>query len=320
MSSSSYSCSLSFNNHKELWMSLPDFPSFFRPLLDICSDGEEHSLSEVRQKLAKMMSLSKEDLADKVPSGVQTRFNNRVQWAKTYFVQAKVLTTTRRAHFKITERGRKLHSKNHNRIDVKILKQYPEFFEFHSPQKQDDSISESTSGHAATPEEILLQAYQNIRHELASDLLSRIKNNDPEFFEKLVVDLLVSMGYGGSRIDAGESIGKSGDEGIDGIIKEDRLGLDVIYIQAKKWEGTVGRPEIQKFVGALHGKRAQKGVFITTGVFSAEATNYVKQIDPKVILIDGKTLCNYMIDFNIGVNASAIYELKKVDSDYFDED
>ena len=278
-------------------MSVPDFQSFFKPLLDICSDGAEHSLSEVRQKLAVMMNLSEDDLADKVPSGVQTRFDNRVQWAKTYFVQAKVLSSTKRAHFKITERGMKLHSKGHARIDVKILNQYPEFLEFHAPQRQDIEPSPGTeNGPSATPEEILLQAYQNIRNELASELLSRIKNNDPKFFEKLVVDLLVAMGYGGSRLDAGQSIGKSGDEGIDGIIKEDRLGLDVIYIQAKKWEGTVGRPEIQKFVGALHGKRAKKGVFITTGIFSDEAVKYVNQIDPKVILIDGKTLSGYMID------------------------
>lgn len=166
---------------------------------------------------------------------------------------------------------------------------------------------------------MLESAHQQIRGDLATDLLKRIKADTPTFFERLVVELLVKMGYGGSRKEAGKALGKSGDEGIDGIINEDRLGLDTIYLQAKRWEGTVGRPEIQKFVGALHGKRARKGVFITTGKYSTEAREYVFNIDPKVVLIDGQELAELMIDFGLGVTTTATYEVKRVDSDYFGE-
>jgi len=171
-----------------------------------------------------------------------------------------------------------------------------------------------------TPEEILQKAYQNMRGELASDVLGRVKANSPNFFESLVVDLMVAMGYGGSRSDAGAAIGHAGDEGVDGIIKEDKLGLDTIYLQAKRWEGTVGRPEIQKFVGALHGKRAKKGVFITTGRFSEDAVEYIRNIDPKVILIDGRKLADFMIEYNVGITPMTVYEVKRVDSDYFAEE
>jgi restriction system protein len=300
-------------------MSIPDFQSFFKPLLDIAADAQEHSITETRETIAKKFKLTADDLSEVLPSGTQTKFDNRVAWAKSYFVQAKVLESPRRAHFKITERGMDLYKQGHDRIDAKILSQYPEFVEFHNPPRQNrNSTTESSSESLSeTPEELLEKAYQNIRNDLAGEILGRIKANNPVFFENLVVDLMVAMGYGGSRSDAGQSIGQIGDEGIDGIIKEDRLGLDVIYLQAKRWEGTVGRPEVQKFVGALHGKRAKKGVFITTGKFSGEANDYVKSIDPKVILIDGKALANYMIDFSLGTSTSVIYEIKRIDSDYF---
>jgi len=303
-------------------MAIPDFQSFFKPLLEIAADGEEHSLKEAREKLAKIFELNEEDLNELLPSGTQKKFDNRVAWAKSYLVQAKILETTRRAHFKITDRGRKLLAQGHDRIDVKILSQFPEFVEFHAPNKQNKSTSGASSEETSseTPEEILQKAYQSIRNELAREILERIKSNSPSFFEKLVIDLMVAMGYGGSRADAGKSVGQSGDEGIDGIIKEDRLGLDVIYLQAKRWEGTVGRPEIQKFVGALHGKRARKGVFITTGKFSDEAREYVRTIDPKVILIDGRELSEYMIDLNLGTSTAVTYEIKRIDTDYFTEE
>lgn len=303
-------------------MAVPDFQSFFRPMLGIANDGEEHSIKEARQKLAKHFDLTKEDLREYLPSGTQTKFDNRVAWAKSYLIQAKVLESPKRAYFKITERGKDLHSQGHQKITVKVLNQYPEFIEFHSPKSNstpEPKTSEDTDV-IETPEEILQKAYQSIRNDLEAELLDNIKANTPEFFEKLVVDLMVGMGYGGSRSDAGKSVGRSGDEGIDGIIKEDRLGLDVIYLQAKRWEGTVGRPEIQKFVGALHGKRAKKGVFITTSNFSAGAYDYVKTIDPKVILIDGRGLAGYMIDFTIGASTNATYEVKRIDTDYFVED
>jgi len=303
-------------------MAVPDFQSFFRPLLEVAADGEEHSLKEAREKIAVDFNLTEEELSELLPSGTQTKFDNRVAWAKSYFVQAKVLESSKRAHFKITDRGRQLLAQRHERIDIKILNQYPEFVEFHAPSKQNKTVPPSSTEESTseTPEEILQKAYQSIRNDLAGEILERIKSNTPSFFENLVVDLMVAMGYGGSRADAGKSVGQSGDEGIDGIIKEDRLGLDVIYLQAKRWEGTVGRPEIQKFVGALHGKRAKKGVFITTGKFSDEAHDYVRTIDPRVILIDGRDLAEYMIDFDLGTSKAVTYEIKRIDSDYFTEE
>jgi len=302
-------------------MAVPDFQSFFKPLLGVAADGKEHSMKEARELIAKRMNIPDADLRELLPSGTQTKFDNRIAWAKSYFVQANVLESPKRGWFRITERGQALHKKGHDRIDVKILNQFPEFVEFHT-SKTDQSTynSHNDTSPAETPEEILQKAYLNIRADLASEILERIKSNSPQFFERLVVDAMVSLGYGGSRADAGKSIGQSGDEGIDGIIKEDRLGLDVIYLQAKRWEGTVGRPEIQKFVGALHGKRAKKGVFITTGRFSDDAVKYVESIDPKVILIDGRMLAELMIDYGLGTTSTAKYEIRRVDSDYFAEE
>ncbi|MBK8651899.1 MAG: restriction endonuclease [Elusimicrobia bacterium] len=303
-------------------MAVPDFQSFFKPLLELASDGQEHSVREARATIAKTMALSDQDMAEVLPSGTQTKFDNRVAWAKSYFIQAKVFEPTRRGHFKITDRGRELLSKGLSRIDIRVLDQYSEFVEFHSASRESDAPSspDVVPVPAETPEEVLQKAHQSIRNELAAELLSRVKTNSPNFFESLVVDLMIAMGYGGSRADAGKAIGQTGDEGIDGIIKEDRLGLDIIYLQAKRWDGTVGRPEIQRFVGALHGKRAKKGVFITTGRFSDDAIDYVGTIDPKVILIDGRNLSNLMIDFNLGTTTAANYEVKRIDSDYFGED
>lgn len=298
-------------------MAVPNFQTFFKPLLDFSADGKEHSIQDARSALAIKMGLSQEDLKELLPSGNQTKFDNRVAWAKSYFIQAQVLAASKRGHFKITDRGMKLHKKNLNKIDVKVLDQFPEFVEFHKSKGSNDD--ESTP-QGETPEETLQKAFLSIRNDLAGQILEKVKSNSPQFFEKLVVDLMVAMGYGGSRVDAGKSIGGIGDEGIDGIIKEDRLGLDVVYLQAKRWEGTVGRPEVQKFVGALHGKRAKKGVFITTGRFSEDAQKYVETIDPKVILIDGKILADLMIDFNLGTTTSASYEIKRIDSDYYNEE
>jgi restriction system protein len=302
-------------------MAVPDFQSFFKPLLEIAGDGKEHAIKDARKMIASSMKLTGDDLQELLPSGTQTKFDNRVAWAKIYLTKAKALETPRRAHFRITDRGRSLLKEGHERIDVKILNRYPEFVEFHTTKSdQTPSNSPPDVPPIETPEETLQKAYQSIRDELATEILDRIKGNSPRFFERLVVDIMVAIGYGGSHADAGKSIGQSGDEGIDGIIKEDRLGLDVIYLQAKRWAGTVGRPEIHKFVGALHGKRAKKGVFITTGTFSAEAMAYVESIDPKVILIDGKTLAGLIIDYDLGTNIVAKYEIRRIDSDYFTEE
>ena len=301
-------------------MSVPEFQSFLKPLLDIALDGKVHTTKEAREIIAKKMNLTEEDLKEVLPSGTQTKFDNRVAWAKSYFQQAKVLSSPMRGAFQITERGHELHHQNHERISIAILNQYPEFLEFHTGNRQNKESANVSEGTSETPEELLQKSYQSIRKDLANEVLDRIKNNSPKFFEQLVVDLMIAMGYGGSRADAGKSIGQSGDEGIDGIIKEDKLGLDVIYLQAKRWEGTVGRPEIHRFVGALHGKRARKGVFITTGRFSEDAIEYVENIDPKVILIDGMQLSSLMIDFNLGTSITTVYEIKRIDSDYFAEE
>ena len=298
-------------------MALSDFQSFFKPLLQIGADGKEHSLQEARETIAKAMAIPAEDLKELLPSGLQTKFENRVAWAKSYFIQAKVLEAPRRGYIRITQRGCDLLKQGHQRIDVKVLNQFPEFVEFHTAKSPRNEEPEPIT---ETPEETLQKAHESIRSDLASQILERVKNNTPQFFEKLVVDLMVAMGYGGSRADAGKSIGMSGDEGIDGIIKEDRLGLDVVYLQAKRWDGTVGRPEIQKFVGALTGKKAKKGVFITTGKFSDEAAKYAEAIDPKVILLDGRALAELMIDCGLGTTTTARYELKRIDSDYFAEE
>ena len=303
-------------------MAVPDFQSFLLPLLRIAGDGEEHSLAEARDLLTAEFRLSNADQEERLPSGQQTKFSNRVAWAKSYLQQACLLVSPRRGHFQLTARGSDVLKSPPSRIDIKFLEQYPEFVEFRSPRagvKEPANELPLSQLEPETPEEALETAHVKMRAGLAAELLNRVKAGTPRFFEQLVVELLLKMGYGGSRKDAGQAIGKAGDEGIDGVISEDRLGLDIVYLQAKKWDGTVGRPEVQKFVGALHGKRAKKGVFITTGSFSADATTYVEHIDPKVVLMDGRRLTELMIDFDIGVNAAATYQVKRVDSDYFEE-
>lgn len=305
-------------------MAVPDFQSFFRPLLEYLSDGKERTMMEARNALAVSMQMSEVDLKEMLPSGIQTKFDNRVAWAKSYLKQAGAIESPRRARFNISERGRGLLRDHPGRIDVKVLNKFPEFLEFHSSKGRSKAQASPESANQATeqtPEETLQEAYESIRESLAAEILDRISKNSPGFFENLVVDLMMSLGYGGSRAEAGKAIGQSGDEGIDGIINEDKLGLDVIYLQAKRWvSAPVGRPEVQKFVGALHGKRAKKGVFITIGKFTEDAKRYVETIDPKVILIDGITLANLMIEHNLGVATKVSYSLKRIDGDYFDEE
>lgn len=303
-------------------MAVPDFQSLMLPLLKLAADGQPHSLGEAREALAARFALTQADRDEPLPSGNQSKFSNRVAWAKSYLQQAGLLTSPKRGYFQIVPRGEKVLMSPPAKIDIKFLEQYPEFVEFRTPKADTNApgpLSPVEATDSDTPEEALEAAHQKINATLATEVLTRVKTASPEFFERLVVELLLRMGYGGSRSDAGHAVGKSGDEGIDGIISEDRLGLDVVYLQAKKWDGTVGRPEIQKFVGALHGKRAKKGVFISTGSFSTEAVAYVEHIDPKVVLIDGKRLAQLMIDFEVGVAAARTYQVKRVDSDYFEE-
>ncbi len=309
-------------------MGVPDFQAFFYPILKYSSDGQEHSLDEIRTFLTQKFSLTDEDKAERVPSGTQTKFDNRIYWTKSYFSKAKLIENTKRSHFKITDRGLKFLQKFDSNISINDLKTIEEFKEFNNGNAfiSDSTTIETKTGidsllEIKTPLEKLEETYQYIQHELASELLEKIRLNTWQFFEDLVVDLMVKMGYGGSRSNAWKSIKRTNDEGIDGIINEDKLGLDVIYLQAKMWktETSIGRPEIQKFVGALHGQRAKKGVFITTSSFSKGAIEYVKVIEPKVILIDGKTLTNLMIEFNVGTTTVESYQIKKIDLDYFEK-
>jgi len=300
-------------------MAIPDYQTLMLPLLSFLSNGKETSIKEAVEHLSQVFKLSDSERKELLPSGTQTLIHNRTSWAKTYFLKAGLITSTRRGFFKITDRGKELLKKKPERIDSKLLRQFPEFVVFKTRTKsqgiEDESneIEDSTE----TPDELIDKAYSQVKSELANEILLKLKSCAPDFFERVVVDLLLKMGYGGSRKSAGVAIGKSGDEGIDGIISEDKLGLDNLYIQAKRWEGTVGRPEIQKFVGALTGQRSRKGVFITTSNFSKEATEYTQRIDAKVVLIDGPMLADLMIDHNVGVSVEKTYELKKIDSDYF---
>lgn len=304
---------------------IPDYQSLMLPLLKMFSDGHEYKYRDLIEKLAIEFNLTDDDRKELLTSGNQAVFDNRVGWAKTYLKKAGLLNSPKRATFVITDLGYKTLEEGLDHIDAKYLKKFPAFVEFIRPnhddlENGDNSINKGTN--EETPEETLDKAYQDIRKSLASDLLSKIVELSPVFFERLVVRLLVSMGYGGSIKDAGKAIGKSGDEGIDGTIKEDKLGLDIIYIQAKKWKpgNVVGRPEIQKFVGALAGQGAKKGIFITTSNFTKEALDYTPKNETKIVLIDGEMLAQLMIDYNLGCTTQHIYELKRIDEDYFIED
>jgi restriction system protein len=301
-------------------VAVPDYQSIMLPLMQMSADGQEYSLREAIEKLAKQFMLSDTDRQEMLPSGRQATFDNRVGWARTYLKKAGLLKTTRRGYFQITPRGQAVLQKNPPNINVKFLEQFPEFIEFKTLKH--DSIGNAEPDPEVdekTPEESLEAIVQGLNQNLASEILDNIKNCSPSFFETLVIDVLVKMGYGGTRKDASKIVGRSGDGGIDGTINEDRLGLDIIYVQAKRWENPVGRPEVQKFAGALQGFRAKKGIFITASTFTSEARDFVSRIDSKIILIDGQNLAQYMIEFGVGVSTKEVYEIKKIDLDYFTE-
>jgi restriction system protein len=301
-------------------MAVPDFQSFFVPLLNAMADGGEYALVDVRKQVQAELQLSDADVLEKLPSGTQTKFANRLAWAAVYFAKAAVLRRVRRGVFQIADRGKELLAEKHPKITSKILSRYPEFVEFHKGSAdQSDNHAPNAKEGSQTPEEQLVASYEVLRQALAAELLDTVKKSSPAFFEKLVVELLVAMGYGGSIEDAGKAVGGAGDGGIDGIIKEDRLGLDVVYVQAKRWGGVVGRPVVQAFAGSLEGHRARKGVLITTSGFSQDAFEYVQRIEKKIVLIDGKQLADYMIDFEVGVTKGKAYIVKKIDQDYFEE-
>ena len=301
-------------------MPIPDYQAIMLPLLKFAGDKQEHSLREAVNILANQFRLTEEEKNELLPSGGEGRFYNRVSWARTYLKKAELLNYPRRGFFTITPRGIQLLSDNPKDINAKFLEKYDEFIQFIEIKNEKNIEKPSEKEILETPEEILEAAHQKLQDNLSLEILENIKKCSPYFFESLVVDLLVSMGYGGSRKEAGQALRRSRDEGIDGIIKEDRLGLDIIYLQAKRWENIVGRPEIQKFAGALQGQRARKGIFITTSDFTKDAIEYVSKIDTKIILLNGNRLTELMIEHNVGVTPIAKYEVKRIDSDYFTED
>ncbi|MEB2315320.1 MAG: restriction endonuclease [Xanthomonadaceae bacterium] len=301
-------------------MSIPDYQTLLLPLLRLAVADKARTLIQAEQLLADEFALSEAERNARLPSGQQTVLRNRVGWASFYLTRAELLVKPKRGVFFTTDAGRRLVESGKRELSVEDLMTNPRFAEFYrSRSAPDTDATGETAVSERTPDEALQDAYEVLRKELAAELQDRLQRGSPAFFEQVVVDLLVAMGYGGSRQDAGERIGKSGDGGIDGIIKEDRLGLDTIYVQAKRWQGSVGRPDIQKFVGALQGQRARKGVFMTTSTFSSDARAYVTNIDTKVVLLDGDEIAELMIDHGVGVTPVATFIVKRIDSDYFEE-
>lgn len=295
-----------------------------RPLLEEYASGAERPIAEVRSNLAAQFGLTEDELAERLPSGVAKTFVNRVGWATTYLYQVGLLARPRRSVYQITERGRQVLAEHPDRVDLAVLSKFPELGQFRKGAGHKKAIVEAVDGgndgDTATPEERIASAYQELRRALAAELRDHIQTLSPTSFEDLVLDVLHAMGYGDGTEGSRLRTGASGDRGIDGIIREDQLGLDSVYVQAKRWQGTVGRPVIQEFVGALHGAKASKGIIFTASSFSHEANEYATTVTPRVVLIDGEHLAELMIDNNVGVSAQEPYVVKRIDSDYFDED
>lgn len=314
-------------------VTVPDFQTIMRPLLAALEDGDPQSVKSVRASVAAHFALTQDDLDEMIPSGRAKTFSNRVGWATTYLYRAGVIERPKRSTYRITDRGHQVLKNNPQHVDMKVLEQFPEFVDFRSASKTTDSQTPTTGSTVSvpakpdtpvdeTPEELIESAYRDLRTALSADVLDRVTERSPDFFEQLVLDVLRAMGYGGRHDGAVTKLGQSGDEGVDGVIREDELGLDLIYVQAKRWakSNVVGRPEIQKFFGALHGKRATKGVFITTSSFSSEAKTFADGVTPRVILVDGTKLAQLMIDHGVGVTTRRSYDVKRIDLDYFASD
>jgi restriction system protein len=305
-------------------MTVPDFQTLMRPLLQQYASGDEKQIADARAELASEFELSEEDLAERLPSGLARTFDNRVGWAATYLHRTGLLARPRRSVYAITDRGREVLAANPDRIDLSVLSQFPEFHEFRKARGRrkwrapDSTAAVETS--SATPEEQIEAAYQELREALIGEIQERIAAMSPTAFEDLVLDVLYAMGYGDGTEHSRLRTGASGDAGIDGVIREDRLGLDVVYVQAKRWEATVGRPVVQGFVGALQGARASKGIIFTASDFSSEAMTYAASVSPRVILVGGERLAELMIDHDVGVSIRETYPVKRVDSDYFGEE
>ena len=304
-------------------MAVPDFQSLMLPLLRLAGDGMDHAFKDAVEAIAIEFSLTPEERNELLPSSSRTTlFYNRLAWAKTHMTMAGLLQAPRRGVFCITQRGRELLVSQLTRIDMKTLQQFPEYERARrgDVQASVEPAMPAVAFNELTPEESIERAHLSLRKDLARELLESIMQCSPAFFELLIIKLMIKMGYGGSREEAGKAVGRSGDGGIDGIINEDRLGLDAIYLQAKRWEGVVGRPEIMKFVGALAGQRATKGVFITTSWFTQDAKDYALSSQYKVVLIGGERLADLMIEHDLGVSVAATYQLKRIDSDFFSEE
>ncbi len=301
-------------------MAVPGFQEMFLPYLQCLADGKPRHNSEIREFIEQKMNMSKEDLEELIPSGQSSKVANRVGWARTHLSKAGLTEKVDWGVYRISEEGKKVVAAPPAKFDLKFLDTIPRHKAwFHAPKKSKPGIEENTSLQDEPPNERIEEAFEELNASLADSLLEAMSIMDPFRFEKLVIDLLFAMGYGGSRAEAAMVTKKSNDEGIDGVINEDRLGLDVIYVQAKRWKNTIGRPEIQSFVGALAGKQAQKGVFITTGAFGPSAVEYANMVPQKVILIDGPRLALLMIEHNIGVSITRTISLKRIDTDYFEE-
>lgn len=311
-------------------MPIPTYEQVMLPVLEILAANGPRHRRALAAAVADVLQLSEAERQQTLPSGKATVILSRVGWALSYLKQARVVETPRRGVYQITDRGRDILAQKPSKIDGEFLSRFPEFVDFlqraraSTTEKADaeeapDQSVLSAASDQASPEEALEAAYGRLRTGLEEELLEAVKGASPVFFEQLVIDLLVKMGYGGSRTDAARAVGHSGDGGIDGVIDEDRLGLDVIYVQAKRWDSAVGRPEIQKFAGALQGQRAKKGIFITTSDFTREAEDYAQRIDSRMVLINGRRLARLMFDFDIGATPRSTYTVKQLDSDYFEE-
>jgi restriction system protein len=300
-------------------MAVPEFQAFFLPVLKATADGQPHRVRDLVDAVVQDLGVSDIDRQKMLPSGKQPVVDNRVSWAAKYLREAGLLSSPRRGDVQLTPLGAQTLHKGLPRIDIEYLMQFASFKQFRTATKVEPTTTKPPDL-TSTPEELLESTWSGMRQSLGQELLSRIKGSSPKFFEQLVIDLLVKMGYGGSFADAAKRVGTSGDEGIDGLINEDRLGLDVVYVQAKRWEATVGRPVVQAFAGSLEGHRARKGVLITTSDFSTDARTYVEKIEKRIVLIDGQTLVGLMMDFGVGAATAKSYAVQRVDNDYFDGD
>ena len=299
---------------------IPTFDLYIQPFMECLKDGKEKYLKQISEELAIFFNLTEEDLAETIAKGTQTRHYNRASWAGTYTLKAGLTRRPKPGCYQITDFGRVFMSKWDPITPAVLRAEIPEFAEFSKTKpKQSSKENEPLSLVEKTPTEIMDEAFSTINEDLIEDLLTKLHNVDPQRFEHIVVDLLVKMGYGGNLENAALITRYKKDDGIDGVIKEDKLGLDKIYIQAKRWTNTVGKPDIHAFIGALSEQGASKGVYITTSKFSSEARSFKPKSDMKIILIDGRELCQYMIEYGVGVSVKQVYEVERIDSDYFEE-